>query len=611
MASALTILNERFERDTSRNSHYRSSAYCSPKPGAFSSNCPKQSCSTIYDCKIRDVPLICVCDKELCGSVCVPPDAGCEGLAEVPNGNKTRAISGNENRVGQTVTYICNSGYRLIGSSTVTCKANFKWTVPKERRGRCVPASGNTSPCGRPKVQPHTILDPAPDVRKSTYSDGEMFSYTCAPGYTAAAPGLTVTAVCSNGQWNIQDLACSCQVRTCEASGHWSGNLPSCNTVRCPDLDNPANGYTKAGRNTVNSVAEYFCNPGYRLNGHNKRLCRRDGTWDGSDPTCSIQDCGPPPFVPNALRPIYSSTTFGSTVAYTCMDGTKFEGENAGRIVCQNSGQWLPAPPRCRKHCDSPTIPHARVYIGRAGGPIARGKVPSDTTLNVQCREEYQLKTVYYPRCNNGSWTRLPKCIPKDCNDRPPIVKNGIARFYSTRHNDRAMYSCYVGYEMSSGSSSVVCRYGKWAGSRPVCTKKRCPWINSEPNVAKWLLGPEGQKNPWTRPETLSDSEELVKFECTEKGHAHPVIPKLYVQEWRQDMRNRELINTNAAIGMIPNHEHDDSLYLDRREQLVYNVEERARVDSKYEVPPREAMMKPPNHSSHSRYKSSLVTLSK
>ncbi|PAA76923.1 hypothetical protein BOX15_Mlig010259g3 [Macrostomum lignano] len=94
-------------------------------------------------------------------------------------------------------------------------------------------------------------------------------------------------------------------------------------------------------------------------------------------------------------------------------------------------------------------------------------------------------------------------------------------------------------------------------------------------------------------------------------SQAHPVIPKLYVQEWRQDMRNRELINTNAAIGMIPNHEHDDSLYLDRREQLVYNVEERARVDSKYEVPPREAMMKPPNHSSHSRYKSSLVTLSK
>lgn len=60
-------------------------------------------------------------------------------------------------------------------------------------------------------------------------------------------------------------------------------------------------------------------------------------------------------------------------------------------------------------------------------------------------------------------------------------------------------------------------------------------------------------------------------------------------------------------MGKIPNYEHDDSLYLDKREQLTYNIENRPRVDAKYELPPRSVMMNPPFHDRTRRYNSHML----
>ena len=38
----------------------------------------------------------------------------------------------------------------------------------------------------------------------------------------------------------------------------------------------------------------------------------------------------------------------------------------------------------------------------------------------------------------------------------------------------------------------------------------------------------------------------------------------------------------NADLSHVPNHEHDESLFLEKREQMCYNVENRDRVDNKY-----------------------------
>ncbi|PAA66214.1 hypothetical protein BOX15_Mlig011105g2 [Macrostomum lignano] len=563
LATAVSIQNS---IDFYRNSELQADAAQSaqqcppPKPHSQVSGCPRRSCRVDADC--GESGIRCACDRSLCGAVCVRYNADCSPLPEVVNGYKIEKGPAylNENSVGQVIQVSCRPPFSLEGSTdTIVCQGNLKWSHPMPRCSR-------EEKCSPPARIPNTVVVRAPSEAPE-YASGDQFVYACAPGYRSDRPDLTVSAICTRGQWNMRDIVCSvvscghpgdpangkhlnwnytyqqkvsyfcfegyrltcrsetekisdCQVRTCNADGRWSGSVPECKSIQCPNLRNPPNGMVSKGWNFVNSVVQYSCHAGYRLVGTASRMCRRNGTWDGEVPRCVVQDCGPPPFVANAYRVQVTSTKYKARVTYTCLPDAKLEGENGGQIICQTDGRWVPAPPKCRSHCKVPTIAWGKALIGRPDGPPAVNKVPSDTTLWVRCDENYQLRRTLYPRCDNGTWTGIPSCVPKDCNDRPPLVKNGIARFYGTKHNDRVIYSCYVGYEAVRGSSVLTCRYGRWVGTPPVCTKKKCPWIESPAGVEKWLIGPEGIKNQWTRPQTTSDNEELVQFQCIGKGMA-------------------------------------------------------------------------------------------
>lgn len=88
----------------------------------------------------------------------------------------------------------------------------------------------------------------------------------------------------------------------------------------------------------------------------------------------------------------------------------------------------------------------------------------------------------------------------------------------------------------------------------------------------------------------------------------HPVAPQLYVPEWSNDMQNRKLIIKNAELGGVPHCEHDQNLFLEKREQMSYNVEDRLPVDGKYtDPPPRGESLRPLFHHHTSKYQSSLM----
>ena len=54
----------------------------------------------------------------------------------------------------------------------------------------------------------------------------------------------------------------------------------------CPELTNPENGQVDISGITENSIATYSCDSGYTLSGPFTRMCRADGVWSESEPSC-------------------------------------------------------------------------------------------------------------------------------------------------------------------------------------------------------------------------------------------------------------------------------------------------------------------------------------
>ncbi|XP_001178789.2 testis-expressed protein 43-like [Strongylocentrotus purpuratus] len=87
----------------------------------------------------------------------------------------------------------------------------------------------------------------------------------------------------------------------------------------------------------------------------------------------------------------------------------------------------------------------------------------------------------------------------------------------------------------------------------------------------------------------------------------HPVIPRRYVPEWKNDMKNRELLVKNCEMsGIIPKGPHDESLFLDKRERMN-EVEPRVRVEAKHPNFERYDGLRPEFHTAQSKYQSSLM----
>ena len=56
--------------------------------------------------------------------------------------------------------------------------------------------------------------------------------------------------------------------------------------VDCGTLTNPSNGQVNTTGTTLGQTATYSCNPGYNLVGGSTRTCQATGSWSGSVPTC-------------------------------------------------------------------------------------------------------------------------------------------------------------------------------------------------------------------------------------------------------------------------------------------------------------------------------------
>lgn len=503
-------------------------------------------------------------------------DAGCPLLPQIDNG---RVEITPPSMIGSTARYTCHRGYHLAGRDTRKCRPDGTWDGKEPSCERVV--------CSEPPTVPNAYHNaPKQQVK---FPAGTELMYTCYDPYTANG---YVRAMCKgDGTWSGPRMACNkaditaqpppplcgspgevtnggrkgqifrhpavvtyyCHEgyqlignprRQCQADGKWSGSLPLCRPVRCPQLEIPFQGMKSGSGNSYNSIVKFSCKEGYKIVGSAERRCMANGQWSGQAPRCEASTdpsstseeitCGIPGPLYNGYLDGHRQTV-GAVFFFRCNVRTTFDGPSFS-TQCQENGAWSHPPPKCWGQCQVPSIVNGTVMHSREGI-----WVDHDTFINYRCREGLVLNDTNDIKCDNGSWTLIPRCIPekhwsitpvttpaqttatvnllppgKDrdapCSAQPPTIENGRRVYIGWKHGDRAKYKCFQGFRLR-GDLYMTCRYGRWVGSRPYCEEVYCPNPGKLPNGKIHKRGQVGKFEFKSYIVTIRHGDRLL-YEC-------------------------------------------------------------------------------------------------
>ncbi|KAK3090766.1 hypothetical protein FSP39_014476 [Pinctada imbricata] len=363
---------------------------------------------------------------------CVPVNCGFPG--SVPHAY----VIGDSYIFGSVVTYLCEEGYDLIGDDNIVCLETARWSG--------APPVCNPVSCGRP-----------PEINNARRMGDEftyrrMVYYACEKGYELSGNNLL----------------------ECGADGDWIGSQPTCLPVTCGPPPVLRYSTTIVTKRTFGSTVTYICNEGYLLQGDMMTKCSENGTWS-KDPTtaCVPIDCGNPPLILQGTA-YFTSSTFQSTANYTCNTGYSLKGNSLLR--CTAAGSWSGDLPTCtRSSCQVPNVSNGMTVIGNGFG--------IGDSVEYKCPDGYIIVGQAVSECTTeGTWSsESPRCQHVSCG--PLNVLNTNLRITSGRkaeysYNDSIQFTCDEGHTLI-GEGNIRCmKTGKWSGTLPTCQVirlKSCP----------------------------------------------------------------------------------------------------------------------------------------
>ncbi|KAM4592287.1 CUB and sushi domain-containing protein 1-like [Odontesthes bonariensis] len=393
---------------------------------------------------------------------------------------------------GVTVAVHCKRGFHLLGSALLTCQHDGLWDRPIPR---CLAIS-----CGDPGAPPNAVVS---GIHIWTY--GSVLQYSCLPG--GVLVGNATRHCQEDGRWSGVPPYCtgastgicgdpgipphgarlggeefktksllrfSCEAgynligsaeRTCLHNGTWSGSQPVCQAVSCGNPGTPAHGRIVFSDGiTFGSSVAYACLEGFKTSGLTTRHCTTNGTWTGQPPDCTVISCGDPGPVANGIY-LGSEFTFNHTVTYRCNSGHLMEPLRAGRNVlrCTKDGSWNQTKPNCKViQCEPPP----QVLYGKVEGTDHSW----GSSVSYSCFHGYQLSIPAVLACEgNGSWTGdVPQCLPVLCGD-PGSPGGGFREGNIFSYRSEVRFYCQAPYVLV-GSASRLCQAdGIWSGQQPAC----------------------------------------------------------------------------------------------------------------------------------------------
>ncbi|XP_062510209.1 uncharacterized protein LOC134186269 [Corticium candelabrum] len=360
-------------------------------------------------------------------TICHPRDCG--KFPELQNGR----IIGNKTVFSNVLTFVCDEGYEISGSSISKCQANGLWSSPSVH---C-----SAVDCGN--------LDDIRNGRKIGTANttlGFEVMFECNPCYELEGP----------------------TTRTCQANSTWSGTEPSCNIIYCSPLEEIQKGERMGDETICSASVEFKCDTGYRLSGSSIRTCLEDRTWSGQQPTCDLVFCEELSSSSVGLIKMGNETVVFSEVLFGCNQCFELKGHS--NLTCLDNGQWSADQPTCDLiHCPNLPIPE--------NGIKTRNETSCGVVEEFVCKSRYELVGPAKRVClTNGSWSdEQPVCRVVDCGDLDPVENSLPTIGNTTTLGSVKKFECKDCFELI-GSQTVTCLLtGSWNDSPPTCNLIMCP----------------------------------------------------------------------------------------------------------------------------------------
>ncbi|XP_040897150.1 P-selectin [Toxotes jaculatrix] len=223
---------------------------------------------------------------------------------------------------GSQCTSTCEGGFLLNGTAETECTSLGLWSadIPHCLAKRCPsldPPSHGSLSCSDPHGE---------------FSFGSRCTSTCEEGFVLN--GTADTECTSLGTWS-REIA-HCLARPCPLLA----NAPQHGRMNCTHPHSPF---------SYDSHCNFECNEGFWLRGTPTMTCNNSGHWSQDLPTCQPVQCEAIHTLTLALSMNCShplgNFSFGSQCLFTCEDGFFLNGTK--ELLCSSSGFWSDSLPNC------------------------------------------------------------------------------------------------------------------------------------------------------------------------------------------------------------------------------------------------------------------------
>lgn len=300
-------------------------------------------------------------------------------------------------RFGSRINYTCNTGYRLIGSSSAVCIISDQSVAWDTEAPVC-----ESIPCEIPPGIPNgDFFSP----NREDFHYGMVVTYQCNTDVRGkklfnlvGEPSLHCTSI--DGQ-----------------TGVWSGPPPQCielNKCTPPHVENAVIVSENRSLFSLRDIVEFRCQPGFIMKGNSSVRCRSLNKWEPELPSCfKVKSCGAfPDQLPNGHVLFPPNLQLGAKVSFVCNKGFQLKGSSASHCVLDGvESIWNGSVPVCEQMtCRLP-----QDMSGFQKRLEMKTEYYYGDNVTLECEDGYTLEGSSQSQCQSDvSWDPpLPKCVPR------------------------------------------------------------------------------------------------------------------------------------------------------------------------------------------------------